>query len=86
MKIQKELKPIDLNFWLKDIPHFNFEQFYLRKIKNMKISKIKEFLFKMIHTICICNDVNFWLKDIPHFNFEQFYLRKIKNMKIYINN
>ena len=62
MKIQKELKPIALNFWLKDFPDFNFEQFYLRKIKNMKISKIKEFLFKMIHNICICNDVLYKMK------------------------
>ena len=39
MKIQKELKPIALNFWLKDFPDFILNNFASEKLKTWKFQK-----------------------------------------------
>ena len=57
MKNIKKLPPKSLNSWKRLFPEFSFETFYLNKLKPMHIAKVKEFLFKVIHNICICGDL-----------------------------
>ena len=54
LKVQKELATKSFSFWKKEFENFDFSLFYKNKLKNMHIAKIKEFLFKIIHNICIC--------------------------------
>ena len=57
LKKQKELRPNSFNFWQNKFETFSFKNFYQNKIRKMHIAKIKEFLFKIIHNICLCRDL-----------------------------
>ena len=54
LKKHKELTPKCLNSWKLEFNDFTFKQVYLNKIKPMHIAKVREFIFKIIHHICVC--------------------------------
>jgi len=56
LRSQREMVPRSLTYWKREFPNFSFNIFYKNKIKPMKVSKIKEFLFKISHNICLCQE------------------------------
>ena len=62
LKKQKELTPLSLNYWIREFSDFSFELFFRNKLKNMHNIKIKEFLYKLINNICICQQLLFKYK------------------------
>ena len=57
--LQKELSPKSISIWQQEIDNFQINNFYHRKLRFMHIAKVKEFLFKTIHKICVCRDLLF---------------------------
>ena len=53
MKRLKELTPKSHSFRIRLFPSFTF---YSNKLEPMKVAKIKEFLFKVQHNMCVCGD------------------------------
>ena len=58
-KAQKKFMPKSQFFWLRQFPNFEFKIFDHNKLKSMYIVKVKEFLFKVIHNICVCGKIVF---------------------------
>ena len=57
LKQQKEIIRDFQSLWANDIEHFDFNIFYVNKLRNMNIIKVREFLFKIVHRICPCNSL-----------------------------
>ena len=57
LKSKKELEPKSFNRWRTDFPDFEIENLYIKKLKPLKVIKVKEFLFKILHNICPCRDI-----------------------------
>ena len=56
LRNKKQLPPVSINFWKREFPDFSFKTVFQNKIRKQYISTIKQFLFKIYHNICACND------------------------------
>ena len=54
--VQKQLLPKCTSYWSHQFNIiFDINQFYMRKLKPLQDIKVKEFVFKILHNICVCN-------------------------------
>ena len=54
--VQKQVLPKCINYWSRQFDSaLDINQFYVKKLKPLKDVKVKQFVYKILHNICVCN-------------------------------
>ena len=80
--LEKVQDPVCSNYWQKELGCFDYRIFYKQKLKFLYISKVKEFIFKLIHNICPCREkLKIWkISDIESCPYCQAPKHNVKHM------